>query len=91
MRIWTERPKTIVFVTHSVPEAVLLADRVVVMTPRPGRIADVVPVPLPRPRSFAQEAEREFHVCAERIRGHIFGGRDRPGDEAPPVAPAVGP
>jgi NitT/TauT family transport system ATP-binding protein len=91
MRIWTERPKTIVFVTHSVPEAVLLADRVVVMTPRPGRIADIVPVPLPRPRSFAQEAEREFHVCAERIRGHIFGGRDRPGNEAPPVAPAVGP
>jgi NitT/TauT family transport system ATP-binding protein len=83
MRIWSERPKTILFVTHSVPEAVLLADRVVVMTPRPGRIADVVPVRLPRPRSFAQEAEGEFHVCAERIRGHIFGRRPGPRDPAP--------
>jgi NitT/TauT family transport system ATP-binding protein len=83
MRIWSERPKTILFVTHSVPEAVLLADRVIVMTPRPGRIADVVPVRLPRPRSFAQEAEGEFHACAERIRGHIFGRRSGPRDQAP--------
>jgi NitT/TauT family transport system ATP-binding protein len=91
MRIWSERPKTILFVTHSVPEAVLLADRVVVMTPRPGRIADVVPVRLPRPRSFAQEAEREFHVCAERIRGHIFGRPPGSRDAAPPVAPPLVP
>jgi NitT/TauT family transport system ATP-binding protein len=83
MRIWSERPKTIVFVTHSVPEAVLLADRVVVMTPRPGRIADVVTIGLPRPRSFGQEGEKEFHACAERIRGHIFGRRSRPRDPAP--------
>ena len=83
MRIWSERPKTILFVTHSVPEAVLLADRVIVMTPRPGRIADVVPVRLPRPRSFALEAEGEFHACAERIREHIFGRRSRPRDPSP--------
>jgi NitT/TauT family transport system ATP-binding protein len=75
MRIWAERPKTIFFVTHSVPEAVLLADRVIVMSPRPGRIADIVTVRLPRPRSFDQESDGEFQACAKRIRGHIFGRR----------------
>ncbi|MGE0723876.1 MAG: ABC transporter ATP-binding protein [Alphaproteobacteria bacterium] len=75
LRIWTERPKTILFVTHSVPEAVLLADRVVVMSARPGRIADVVEVPLPRPRSFDQESTAEFQACAQRIRGHLFRRR----------------
>jgi len=61
-----------VFVTHSVPEAVLLSDRVVVMSPRPGRIIDIVPVRLTRPRSFAQESLPEFQSCAQRIRGHIL-------------------
>ena len=75
LRIWSERPKTILFVTHSVPEAVLLADRVVVMSARPGRIADIVEVPLPRPRSFEQESSPEFQACAQRIRGHLFRRR----------------
>jgi len=77
LRIWTEQPKTILFVTHSITEAVLLADRVVVMSPRPGRVIDVIDVPLPRPRSFEVEELHEFQDCTRRIRGHIFGGRAR--------------
>ena len=73
LRIWHERPKTIFFVTHSVPEAVLLADRVCVMTARPGRIIEIIDVPLPRPRSYEQEFLKEFQHCAKRIRQHIFG------------------
>ena len=75
MRICRERPKTILFVTHSIPEAVLLADRVVVMSPRPGRIAEIIEVPLPRPRDFDMEARSEFQAITRRIRELIFGNR----------------
>jgi NitT/TauT family transport system ATP-binding protein len=75
LRIWERQPKTIVFVTHSIPEAVLLADRVVVMSARPGRIAEVIEVPLGRPRSFELEAHPVFQRCTHRIRELIFGNR----------------
>jgi NitT/TauT family transport system ATP-binding protein len=75
MRIWRERPKTILFVTHSIPEAVLLADRVVVMSARPGRVAEIIDIALPRPRDFDMEAHNEFQVATRRIRELIFGNR----------------
>ena len=73
LRIWTLKPKTILFVTHSIPEAVLLADRVLVMSPRPGRVVEEIDVPLPRPRTFALEGRAEFQECAQQIRRLIFG------------------
>jgi NitT/TauT family transport system ATP-binding protein len=71
LRIWEESRKTVVFITHSIPEAVFLADRVVVMTPRPGRIAAIHDVPLPRPRTLDLMGEPEFGSLVTRIRHHF--------------------
>ena len=77
-RIWLERRKTVVFITHSIPEAVFLADRVLVMTPRPGRIAEDIGVAIARPRSLDAMATPEFGAYAHRIRAHFnaTGGLD---------------
>jgi NitT/TauT family transport system ATP-binding protein len=68
LKIWDQDRKTVLFVTHSIPEAVLLADRVVVMTPRPGRLADVVEVALPRPRRLENINTPEFGAIVLKIR-----------------------
>jgi NitT/TauT family transport system ATP-binding protein len=68
LRIWDQDRKTVLFVTHSIPEAVLLADRVVVMTPRPGRLADVVEVALPRPRRIENVNTPAFGEIVLKIR-----------------------
>ncbi len=75
LQIVENRPKTVVFVTHSIPEAVFLADRVVVMTGRPGRVTEIIDVDISRPRSIQQQSSPQFHACGERIRAHIYGGR----------------
>jgi NitT/TauT family transport system ATP-binding protein len=77
LRIWAERRKTILFVTHSIPEAVLLADRVLVMTPRPGRIRALIAVDLPRPRTLSTMATPRFTALAQAIRELIYGDRER--------------
>jgi NitT/TauT family transport system ATP-binding protein len=68
-RIWQESGKTIVLVTHSISEAVFLGDQVLVMTPRPGRLASVIPVATPRPRGLDGMATPEFGSLAKEIRG----------------------
>jgi len=72
-RIWQRTGKTIIFVTHSIPEAVLLADRVAVMSPRPGRLVDLVEVGLPRARTAETMADPAFIALTTRIRGAIHG------------------
>jgi NitT/TauT family transport system ATP-binding protein len=70
-RIWLERRKTVVFVTHSIAEAVFLADRILVMTPRPGRLLESVDVGLPRPRALEMIGAPEFGALVRRIRTHF--------------------
>lgn len=71
-RIWQETRKTILFVTHSIPEAVFLSDRVAVMTARPGRIARVVEIDLPRPRTTTTMGAPQFVHAANELRAAAF-------------------
>ena len=66
-RVWMEKRKTALHITHSIPEAVLLADRVVVMSPRPGRIVEIIDIDLPRPRRLDRLPPR-FNEYTDRIR-----------------------
>jgi NitT/TauT family transport system ATP-binding protein len=68
LTIWgdAETDTTVIFVTHSIPEAVFLSDRVVVMSPRPGRIEHIVTIDLPRPRDIAtRESPRFFNLITQ--------------------------
>jgi NitT/TauT family transport system ATP-binding protein len=77
-RIWMEKRKTVLFITHSIPEAVFLADRVLVMTPRPGRLASDVRVDLGRPRALDVMNTEPFGAYVRDIRRHFNarGGLD---------------
>jgi len=69
LRIWRQTGKTILFVTHSIAEAVFLSQRIAVMSPRPGRITDILPIPLPYPRDFNTRNDPAFHALVAQVRG----------------------
>jgi NitT/TauT family transport system ATP-binding protein len=85
LRIWQASRKTIILVTHSIEEALLLSDRVAVFTPRPGRIREVVKVPLPRPRSAKTRTDPIFVGLADKLRGYF----ERDAEPAPARASAA--
>jgi NitT/TauT family transport system ATP-binding protein len=74
LRIWEQAGSTIVFVTHSIAEAVFLSTRVVVMSPRPGRIADVVPIDLARPRTVETREQPRFFELVTQVRELLRAG-----------------
>jgi NitT/TauT family transport system ATP-binding protein len=87
LRVWGEASgncvrKTILFVTHSIPEAVFLSDRIVVMSPRPGRIAEIIDVALPRPRTVESRATEQFGKYSLQIYD-ILTGRQAGGSGQP--------
>jgi NitT/TauT family transport system ATP-binding protein len=82
LRIWQESGSTIVFVTHSIAEAVFLSTRVVVMSPRPGRITGVVDIDLPQPRNTDTREQEHFFELVTEVRELLRTG-DRSGEELP--------
>jgi NitT/TauT family transport system ATP-binding protein len=67
LRLWQQKKKTVVFVTHAMDEAVYLSDRVVLMTPRPGQVKEIIDVPLSRPRTDEIEKAKEFVELKEYL------------------------
>ena len=74
LQLWDRTQKTIAFVTHSIPEAVYLSTKIVVMSPRPGRISDVIESTLPRERPLEIRDSPEFIEIAHRVREGLRAG-----------------
>ena len=77
LKVWESTRKTIVFVTHSISEAIFLADRVWVMSPRPGRLSRIVNVDFPRPRDIDLQFEPKFIETLKSIREDVEGSKSR--------------
>lgn len=76
LKIWSEYPKAVLFITHSIAEAVLLSDRIIVMSPRPGRVREIIDVPLERPRSLATLDDPVYQHLSNQIRERLFSRRE---------------
>jgi NitT/TauT family transport system ATP-binding protein len=74
LKLWARTEKTIAFVTHSIPEAVYLSTKIVVMSPRPGRITDVIDSPLPKDRPLDIRDSAEFIEISHRVRDGLRAG-----------------
>jgi NitT/TauT family transport system ATP-binding protein len=74
LRIWAETGSTVIFVTHSISEAVYLSTRVVVMSPRPGRITSVIPIELSQPRTFETREDPRFFELVTEVREALHAG-----------------
>lgn len=76
LRIWAETGTTALLVTHSIAEAVFMSDEVFIMSPRPGRISQVIEIPLARPRQLSMMRTQVFFDCVNQVRDGLFG-KDR--------------